>query len=76
MVLDKYIRINDRPIVVGQSSSGIWYTKELVANTTAEADKLIGEMNNICNKYNKDTIEKNQKIEFKKKEKKLKLEKQ
>ena len=76
MVLDKYIRINDRPIVVGQSSSGIWYTKELVANTTAEADKLIGEMNNICNKYNKDTIQKNQKIEFKKKEKKLKLEKQ
>jgi len=76
MVLDKYIRINDRPIVVGQSSSGIWYTKELVANTTAEADKLIGEMNNICNRYNKDTIEKNKKIEFKKKEKKQKLEKQ
>lgn len=74
-MLDKYIRINDRPIVVGQSSSGIWYTKELVANTTVEADKLIGEMNTICNKYNKETIEKKKKLEFTKKEKKTKKEK-
>ena len=66
-MLDKYITINDRPIVVGQSSNGFWYTKELVADTTKEADGLMGEMNKICNKYNKKTKNNTEKEDDKKK---------
>ena len=52
-MLDKYIKINEKGIVSGQTSSGVWYCKELHAETTVEADKLIGEMNKVYNKYNK-----------------------
>jgi len=52
-MLDKYIKINERVIISGQTSSGIWYCKELPAKDTKEADDLIGEMNRIYNKYNK-----------------------
>ena len=52
-MLDKYIKINERVIISGQTSSGIWYCKELPSADPKEADKLIGEMNTIYNKYNK-----------------------
>ena len=52
-MLDKYIKINERVIISGQTSSGIWYCKELPANDPKEADVLIGKLNSIYNKYNK-----------------------
>lgn len=51
-MLDKYIKINERVIIAGQTSGGIWYIKELPAQDTKELDALIGEANRICNKYN------------------------
>jgi len=53
-MLDKYIKINEKLIVSGQDGkTGMWYCKELPADTTKEMDKLIGELNKIYNKYNK-----------------------
>ena len=52
-MLDRYIKINERVIISGQTSSGIWYCKELPANDPKEADVLIGKLNSIYNKYNK-----------------------
>ena len=52
-MLDKYIKINERVIISGQTSSGVWYCKELPAENPKEADVLIGQMNSIYNKYNK-----------------------
>lgn len=54
-MLDKYIKINERIIISGQTSTGVWYCKELPAKDTREADLLIGEMNRVYNKYNKKT---------------------
>jgi len=52
-MFDKYVKkINEKKIVAGQTSSGVWYCKELVAETTTELKLLIGEVNNIMNKYN------------------------
>jgi histidinol phosphatase-like enzyme len=51
-MLDKYIKINDKQIVAGQTSSGIWYCKELPANTVLELKHLIGEINDVLNKFN------------------------
>ncbi len=51
-MLDKYIKINDKQIIAGQNSSGIWYCKELPANNTSELDQLINIINSILNKYN------------------------
>ena len=53
-MLDKYVKINDRQIICGQTSTGIWYCKELPANTTLELKLLIGEINSILNEYNND----------------------
>ena len=55
-MLDKYIKVQDRMIVSGQTSQGFWYCKELPAESTKEADVLIGEMNKIYNKYNKKDV--------------------
>jgi len=52
-MLNTYIKINDRQIIAGQTSSGIWYCKELPCNTVKEMNKLIGETNEVLNKYNK-----------------------
>lgn len=52
-MLDKYIKINERVIISKQTSSGIWYCAELPSETVKEADKLIGELNKVYNKYNK-----------------------
>ena len=48
----KYININEKMIIAGQTSGGIWYIKELPANNTQELEQLIGECNKICNHYN------------------------
>ena len=61
-MLDKYIKINEKQIICGQTSSGVWYCKELPANTTAELRVMIGEVNDIFNSYNTDDkVDKNQK---------------
>ena len=51
-MLDRYIKINDKQIIAGQNSSGIWYCKELPANTVLELKHLINEINIILNIYN------------------------
>lgn len=52
MVLDKYIKINEKQIIAGQTAAGVWYCKELPANTTKELRNLISEINIILNKAN------------------------
>jgi len=52
-MLDRYIQIKDRQIICGQTSSGVWYCKELPCENTNEVKQLIGELNNIFNEYNK-----------------------
>jgi len=56
MVLDKnitkYIKINERQIICGQNSNGIWYCKELPCDQIDQLDSLIGEVNKVMNKYN------------------------
>lgn len=67
-MLDKYIKINDKVILSGQDGkTGVWYCKELPAETTKETDILIGELNRIYNKYNK-TEQQKQKKQSKKPE--------
>ena len=52
-MLDRYIKISEKQIICGQTSSGIWYCKELPAENTEKLNILIGEVNGILNKYNK-----------------------
>lgn len=58
MVFDKYIKINEKKIVVGQTSSGVWYCKEAVVETTSELKVLLGDINTILNEYNNGVKEK------------------
>jgi hypothetical protein len=51
-MLDKYIKINDKQIIAGQTSGGIWYCKELPANTVLELKHLINEVNMVLNQFN------------------------
>ena len=51
-MLDRYIKINDKQIIAGQSSSGIWYCKELPANNVLELKHLINEVNIVLNEFN------------------------
>lgn len=51
-MLDKYIKINEKEIIVGQTSKGIWYCKELPCNELKDLDEIIGKTNTILNKYN------------------------
>jgi len=57
-MFDKYIKINEKRITAGQNSSGVWYCKELIAETPAELKKLIGEVNSILNEYNSENKKK------------------
>ena len=57
-MLDRYIKINERVIISKQTSSGVWYCAELPSETVKEADQLIGQLNTVYNKYNKQTREK------------------
>lgn len=52
-MLDKYIQLKENKIVCGQTSSGVWYCKEVPAESTKELKILIGEINKILNEYNK-----------------------
>jgi len=51
-MFDKYIKINEKRIIAGQTSSGVWYCKELIAETTEELKTMIGEVNTILNTFN------------------------
>jgi len=66
-MLDIYKTINEKMIILGQTSSGIWYCKELPCHCVKEAEKKIGEINRICNKYN--SCKKEKKISKEKKPK-------
>ena len=57
-MLDKYIKINESRIICGQTSSGIWYCKELPAEDTKQLEDLIGKINKILNIANKKTEKK------------------
>jgi len=48
----RFIIKRETNILCGQNNSGMWYCKELPANSTKEMDKQINEMNRILNKYN------------------------
>jgi len=70
-MLDKYIKMNDKVIVSGQDGkTGMWYCKELPAETTKDTELKIAELNKIYNEANK-KIEK-ERIKIKKKEEKEK----
>ena len=52
-MFEKYITIKDASIVAKQTSGGIWYCSELPAKNVKELDALIGQVNQVLNKYNK-----------------------
>ena len=52
-MFEKYITIKESKIIAKQTSSGIWYCSELPADNVKELDALIGEVNQVLNKYNK-----------------------
>lgn len=54
-MFDKYIKVNEKRVIAGQTSSGVWYCKEVVAETSKELEILIGEVNKILNKANTET---------------------
>lgn len=51
-MFNKYIKVNEKKIIVGQTSSGVWYCKEAVVETTQELKVLIGDINVILNECN------------------------
>jgi len=51
-MFDKFIKINEKRIIAGQTSSGVWYCKELMAETPNELKTLISDINKILNDYN------------------------
>jgi len=54
-MFEKYIQIKETKIICGQrSSDGTWYCKELPAETPKQLDYLIGDVNGVLNKYNKE----------------------
>jgi hypothetical protein len=61
-MFDKYVKVNEKRIVAGQTSNGVWYCKELIAETTKELNQLISEVNKILNEYNAIKDEKNKKL--------------
>ena len=64
-MLDIYNKINDKQIILGQTSSGIWYCKELPCDCVKQADKKIGEINKVLNKYNQCKKEKTKETQIK-----------
>ena len=57
-MLDKYIKIEVEKFRCKQNSDGTWICSDLKANTVKELDKLIGDVNGVLNKYNKDLVKK------------------
>jgi len=53
-MFDKYIKINEKVIESKQTSSGIWYCSSVTSETVKEMDALIGELNKVYNKHNKE----------------------
>jgi len=60
--ITRYTTINEKQIILGQTSSGVWYCKELPCNTCEEADVNIGKINSVLNKYNNQMKEKTVKL--------------
>jgi hypothetical protein len=54
-MFDRYIKINEKRIIAGQTSSGIWYCKELIAEDTIELKTVINDVNIILNEFNNET---------------------
>jgi len=55
-MFEKYIAIKEASIIAKQTSGGIWYCSELPAKNVKELDALIGEVNKVLNKYNKNGV--------------------
>lgn len=51
-MFEKYIMIKDTKIEAKQTSNGIWYCSNLPADDVKQLDVLIGEVNQVLNKYN------------------------
>lgn len=51
-MLDKFINIRDKLIICGQNNSGMWYCKEVSADTTQELKIIINDINNLLNEFN------------------------
>jgi len=51
-MFEKYIMIKDTKIEAKQTSNGIWYCSNLPADDVKTLDVLIGEVNQVLNKYN------------------------
>ena len=62
-MFEKYIVINESNIIVGQTSNGVWYCKELPAKNTQELNLLINDVNSILNNYNSKEVKQNKKKE-------------
>ena len=62
-MLDRYVVVGVREIIVKQSSNGIWYCSELPAKDTKELEDKIGEVNRILNKYNVDVVKRKEEKE-------------
>jgi len=60
-MLDRYIVVKDKDILVGQTSKGSWYCKELPCKDIGEMELLIGEVNRVLNIFNQDKIKKEKK---------------
>jgi len=50
---NKYIKMEESEIKCGQTSSGVWYCKELPAKNPTELEIKISRVNEILNTYNK-----------------------
>jgi len=57
-MFDRYIKINEKRIIAGQTSNGVWYCKELVAEDTVELKTVINDVNLILNEFNKSETKK------------------
>jgi len=51
-MFDKYVKVNEKKIVAGQTSAGVWYCKEVVCETSEELKKMIADINSILNSFN------------------------
>lgn len=52
-MFEKYITIKENKIICGQTSSGVWYCKELPVDSIKDLDCSINQVNKVLNKYNK-----------------------
>ena len=60
-MLDRYFKIEVEKVKARQNADGTWVCSEVKANSVKELDNMIGEINKVLNKYNKENGEKKKK---------------